>query len=261
MKFIIFTDLDGTLLDENYSFKYAKKIIDILKVKTIPIIFCSGKTRVEQEVYIKKIGIRNPFIVEDGSAIFIPKNYFGYTVGKNKNGYEVIELGENFEKIRKEINRIQRMYKIVGYSDMNIEDVAKITNLSLNEAILAVKREYSETVVEADEIALEKLRKKFNVVVGGRFIHVFGKNADKGKSVKILTELYKKKFGNIKTIGIGNSYNDEPMLKAVDIPVLVRNPNGKHVDIKIKNIQKMDGIATVGWVEMVKKFILGDGYV
>lgn len=71
--YVIFTDLDNTLLDSRYSYEDAKDVLEILKEKEIPIVFCSAKTKYEQEVIRKKIGIKDPFIVEDGSAIYIPK--------------------------------------------------------------------------------------------------------------------------------------------------------------------------------------------
>ncbi len=255
-KFIIFTDLDGTLLDENYSFDYAKPTIEKLKKHKIPIVFCSAKTKAEQEIFREKMGIHDPFIVEDGSAIYIPEGYFKRRCGEPRNNYEVIVLGVGYDEIIKEIGKLRKMYRIESYHFMSVEDVAKITGLSLELAKLAKMREFSETVVFAEEKAIEELKKKFNVVVGGRFIHVYGKDADKGKAVRILTDLYRERYGDVITIGIGNSYTDEPMLRAVDIPALVKNPDC-WANVNIKNLYKADGIATVGWVEVVERFVFG----
>ncbi len=256
--FVVFTDLDGTLLDENYSPGNALNLLNKIKNK-IPVIFCSGKTRAEQEVYLKKFEINHPFIVEDGSAIYIPKGYFPERTGEIYKGYERIILGDKYENIIKDIKKIQKRYKIKGYADLSIEEVAKITGLDLSSAKLAKEREFSETVVEADEEAIEILKDKYNVVIGGRFIHVFGKNADKGKAVKILADLYKKYFNkNIITIGIGNYYTDEPMLRACSIKALVKNPDGGWADIKIPDLFKADGIGPEGWICVIKKFIIFD---
>jgi len=137
-----------------------------------------------------------------------------------------------------------------------VEEVAKITGLSLEMARLAKNREFSETVVEIDEEALKTLEKDFNVLIGGRFIHVYGKEADKGKAVEILTELYRSKYGDVITIGIGNSYTDIPMLKSVDIPALVKNPDG-WIDVDF-DVYKAKGVATDGWVEVIERFVLND---
>ncbi|MDK2782156.1 MAG: mannosyl-3-phosphoglycerate phosphatase, partial [Archaeoglobi archaeon] len=73
---VIFTDLDGTLLDENYSFEDAEDVLEEIKRRSIPLIFCSAKTRAEQEYFQRLMGISDPFIVEDGSAIYVQKGYF-----------------------------------------------------------------------------------------------------------------------------------------------------------------------------------------
>ena len=255
--YIIFTDLDGTLLDENYSFEDALSVLNVLKEKRIPIIFCSGKTRVEQELFNNKMGITNPFIVEDGSAIYIPKGYFKERQGEAVDNYEVIVLGTGFEEIRKNIVSLRDKHMIESYYTMSNEAVAKTTGLSLEDAKLAKNKEFSETIVKADEKALDELRKNFNVVIGGRFIHVFGKGADKGRAVKLLTEIYSK-FEDVKTIGLGNSYNDEPMLRSVDVPVIVKNPDGNWADLKIEKIYKANGVGPKGWVEVVRKMVLGE---
>lgn len=246
------------MLDENYTYDDALPVLNTLKERNVPIIFCSAKTRTEQEVIRKKMEIYHPFIVEDGSAVYMPAGYFGERKGEVINGYEVIILGVRFEEIAKEIEKVRKRYPIKGYHHMTVEEVAEVTGLSIEEAKLAKQREFSETVVEASEEALEELKKKFNVVIGGRFIHVFGKGADKGKAVRILTNLYREKYGNVTTIGVGNSYNDEPMLRAVDIPAIVRNPDGKWADLKIENIYRANGIGPKGWAEVVKKFVLGE---
>ncbi len=216
-QYIIFTDLDGTLLNKAYSFKPAEPVLNILKKKKIPVIFCSAKTKAEQSVFRRKMRLNHPIIVENGSAVYVPKNYF-----KQINTLKVV-LGIQSDKIKKEIKTLQRKYKIKGYKDMTAKQVAEITGLKLGRAKLAKKREFGETVVESDKKALKELKKEFNVVSGGRFIQVFGKKADKGKAVKLLTQMYKKEFGKIITIGLGDSENDKPMLKNVDIPILVKN--------------------------------------
>jgi len=77
LKPVIFTDLDGTLLElETYSYAKALPSINYLRKKGIPIVFCSAKTRAEQEVYRKELQINDPFIVENGGAVFVFQGYF-----------------------------------------------------------------------------------------------------------------------------------------------------------------------------------------
>jgi len=80
--FVVFTDIDGTIVDENYSYKGALPALKLLKRKKIPLVFCTSKTRAEIEVYRDELGIKDPFISENGGAIFIPVGIFGKTVSE-----------------------------------------------------------------------------------------------------------------------------------------------------------------------------------
>lgn len=255
---VIFTDLDGTLLDDCYRCDKAVGVIKELKELKIPIVFVSAKTRYEQEVFRKLLGIEDPFVVEDGSAIYIPKGYFNdFEVDlrvEERDEYKAIVLGVDIKEILEVIEDLRRRFYIKCYSFMSVEEVARLTGLSLEMAKLAKKREFSEVIVEAEKEALDVLKEHFNLQIGGKFIHVYGKGADKGKAVKILMGLYRKFYGEILTIGIGNSYTDIPMLKVVDIPALVKNKDG-WIDVDF-DVYKADGIATEGWIEVVKKFVL-----
>ena len=78
-KLIIFTDLDGTLLDhKTYAATKARQALLCLKKNNIPLIICTSKTRPEIEFYRQKLRISHPFIAENGGAIFIPKGYFSF---------------------------------------------------------------------------------------------------------------------------------------------------------------------------------------
>ncbi len=56
-KLVIFTDLDGTLLDrDTYSFEPALPALRLIRQKDIPLVLSSSKTRAEIEFYRERIG-------------------------------------------------------------------------------------------------------------------------------------------------------------------------------------------------------------
>jgi len=252
---VIFTDLDGTLLDDEYSFEKAKPGLKLIKKYRIPLIFCSAKTKAEQEVIRKKMDINDPFIVENGSAIYIPKGHFSKSYGKDAGDYEVIVLGIESKKVIEEIKKLREQYSILNYYFMSDEEVSKVTGLSLEDARRAKMREFGETIVRADKRAIQELKKKFEVVSGGRFTQVYGKGADKGEAVRILTEMYVEEYGSVVTVGIGNAQNDLPMLKAVQKPAIVKNSDGSWADLDIENLYKEERIGPEGWAEVVRKYV------
>lgn len=262
---IIFTDLDGTVLDfSTYSVEISRPTIEKLIKRKIPIIFCTAKTRLENEYYHKKLNIRDPFIVENGSAIFIPKHYFNFhfNYDKENEDYYIIELGIEYKKLRKGLENIRKetSFDMVGFGDMTLEEVAKDTGLNIEMARLAKKKEYNESFKfneskDKEKILFEKVKQHgFNITHGGRYYNIFGKNADKGRAVEILTKLFKKRFSKVVTIGIGDSLNDLPMLKIVDFPILVKNKEGKW-SIDLENIYKTQEIGPRGFNQAINKLV------
>jgi len=224
MKTIVFTDLDGTVLDEKYSFQDVKPIITQLVSLEVAIVLCSSKTRTEIEFYRNKLSLNDPFISENGGAIFISKNYFrNVDFNKQTDGYYVIELGIPYSELREKFQDMKTKTgcKCVGFGDMTVEELSNETGLNLELAEWAKQREYGEPfrIVSCSEKQLFEAAKaeRLDITKGDRYYHLKGKN-DKGKAVLRLKEMYAKNFGQIQTIGVGNSSNDLPMLDVVDAP-------------------------------------------
>jgi mannosyl-3-phosphoglycerate phosphatase len=264
---IVFTDLDGTLLETvSYSYQLALETVKFLKANNIPIIFCSAKTREEQEYYRKKLQISDPFIVENGGAIFIPRGYFNFELTDyiKKGKYNVIELGIEHDDIISKLKNIKatKNINIKGFADMTIGEISAVTGLNEEMAKRARSREYDETILpcrnaEENEAMLSAIKiVGLNYTTGGRFYEVMGSN-DKGVAINQLSVLFRKQFGRIITAGIGDNLNDLPMLKAVDRPYLVQLPNGtwEQISIKGKKLHKVQGIGPEGWIRAVKEFI------
>ncbi|HJH32551.1 MAG TPA: HAD-IIB family hydrolase [Methanosarcinaceae archaeon] len=261
MKYIVFTDIDGTLIEhDTYSYEAAKPALSALKEQDIPLIFCTSKTRAEIEVYVKELDLAYPFISENGGAIFIPHNYFDveYAHTKETPEYDIIELGTDYGTLRKNLADIRRSvdFEIIGFGDMDDVGVSEDTGLDIESARLAKIREYDEAfrlgkganTPDAEKRLTELIKSHgLNHTRGGRYWHIIGDN-DKGKAVTILSEIYRRQFDDIRTIGLGDSQNDLPMLQAVDIPLLVRKPGGQYdASIKDARINKVKGIGPVGW--------------
>jgi len=258
---LVFTDLDGTLLDHHtYSFEPALPALNALKEKNIPLIICTSKTKAEIEKWRLELRTDHPFISENGSAIFIPKGYFShkFCFEREKNDYLVVELGTPYAQLRETLNQIRRslVIKIKGFGDMSPEEVADLCGFSPQEAELAKKREYDEPFLLDKESALKKILEttsysNLQVTRGGRFFHLMGEN-DKGKAFKLLTDIYRENTEHIETIALGDSLNDLPMLRAADHPVLVQRPDGSYdPDVKLPHLNLAPGIGPTGWCEAV----------
>ncbi len=263
-KLVIFTDLDGTLLDySTYSFESALPALYLLKEKDIPLIICSSKTRKEIEYYRMKLGNDHPFISENGGGIFIPSNYFRFHIAdlrfkpEKTEYYHSIKLGAKYSDLRNALIQLRSEgFRVRGFGDMSSKEISEVASMTIEEARMAKERDFDEPFIfKGSNAEIKKLRhaieqKGFNVTQG-RFFHILG-NSDKGKAVSILIDLYKKQYNEVISIAIGDSPNDIPMLEKVDYPVIVKKPDGNYdQQITTPNIKKADGVGPEGWNEAI----------
>jgi mannosyl-3-phosphoglycerate phosphatase len=262
---VIFTDLDGTLLDPvTYSCTRALPALKLLRQKRIPVVFCSAKTRAEQEAYQTRLHISDPFIVENGGAIFIPQGYFPFPLERAKvvDRYLVIELGMAYTDIRAILERIRSEMEVEfrGFGDMSPEEVAMETGLDRESAWQAKQREYDETVKlkgnpEEIERVLGAIAKAgLHYAQGGKYYDIMGLN-DKGKAVTILINLFHQKLGPLRTAGIGDSLNDLSMLSVVNVPILVQKGNGDWESMDLPRLRKIQGIGPEGFARAVENLL------
>jgi mannosyl-3-phosphoglycerate phosphatase len=257
-RILAFTDLDGTLLDhETYSFAAARPAVRRLRRESIPLIICSSKTRAEIEVVRAALNNRDPFIVENGGAVFIPKAYFHQELPSAKKGsrYDILEIGTSYTRLLQVLTQIKEKLpgKLIGFSDLPVKDIAELTGLSVRDAALAKKREYDEPFLLADPGFLQTTLEMataagLNITQGGRFFHLTGDN-DKGKAVRLLQTIYEEEaHRSLKSIGLGDSANDLPLLEAVNFPVLVQKPGGRYdPSIRLEKLYYAPGEGPVGW--------------
>jgi len=263
MKKIVFTDLDGTFLNhDDYSYKESLESLYKLIENDIPIIFTTSKTRTEVEELHNCLKINEPFIVENGAAIFVPKGYknlqYPFLESFNEK-YYYYKLGEDYRIILEFYNNFKNEYSLKGFSSMNNEDIQNITSLDEQRAKLASKRDFTEPFIIKDETKIEKLKKEaldygLTITKGGRFYHLIGINQDKGKAVTKAIGIFEQQFNRkLFSIALGDGENDLPMLEVVDLPIAIKNHKGLYVQTKAKEFLKSTYKGSKGFKEMITK--------
>ena len=261
MKTIIFTDLDGTLLNHHdYSFNQGKDALQEVSKKQIPLVFTTSKTKIEVELLQKEMGLKEPFIIENGAAIFIPKDYRNYDLSNLEvlGDYHIFQLGKTYDQILNFYNEYKYRFGMKGFSDMSDEEVSMYTGLDKTKTKYCKQRDFTEPFLLEDESKLDLLKNlaltyKIKVTKGGRFYHLLGEKQDKGKAVKKAIEILKQNNKKVKSIALGDGENDLEMLKSVDIPIIIKNHKDEYLSCDIKNIQKSTFKGSKGWNEMVLK--------
>jgi len=256
---VLFTDLDGTLLDEAYSWEAARPAIELLERRRIPWVLVSSKTRSEMEALRAGLGHAHPFVVENGGAAYIPRGYFGCPVAgaSARGGYEVLSWGAPYGDLVRRLQAAAAGAKcpIVPFSAMTVEEVSQATGLPAAAAARAMQREYDEVFSAPDKTKIPGLleeieRAGLRWTHGGRFYHICGDN-DKAIAVRALIDLFTARHGAVETIGLGDSLNDLPFLRVVDIPVVIRGRRPTPIPLRRIHARYTRSAGPRGWNEAV----------
>ena len=236
---VIFTDLDGTLLDaETYSFDAARPALARIRQLGIPLILSSSKTRVEMEVWRERLGNQEPFIVENGGAVILGEEIIAF-------GDPYIELVETLRAAAAESG-----CEIRAFHGLDDRQVSELTGLSLDDAGRALAREYDEPfqVLAGNPArlcaAIEARGKR--CTEGGRFYHITGNN-DKGLAVRTLTKFYRDRNPGVRTVGIGDSWNDVPLLQETDIAIVLASEQAERILAAVPNARLAPAPGPAGW--------------
>lgn len=262
LEYLVFTDLDGTLLNHHdYSFEDAKEAINYLKKNSIPLIIVTSKTFSEVRKLQDEIGIECPFIVENGAGIYIPPDaILTKGVMPHQNRHIQISQAQSYLEVRLFFKVLQKEHNIRGFGDMDKDEVMVLTGLDEDSVEHAMMRDFTEPFIAADDVDIHKIKiaaknAGLDIVKGGRFYHLISSGQDKAKAMKHLTYLYEERLGKeLKMIALGDSANDFTMLDAADVGVLIKLHNGEYADIECsglecKNILKSSHAGPKGWNE------------
>jgi len=263
MNKIIFTDMDGTLLDHNtYTYEPAIKMLSYIKEQKIPLILTSSKTRHEIVLWQKKLDINEPFISENGAAIFFPENYRGFDLASYPimEGYRVALLGKDYNFIAAYLETVRVKYGIKGFAQMSVEEVMEETGLSEKNAIIAKKRDFTEPFLIEDSSLVPLLEKEaqlygLKITQGGRFFHCIGAYQDKGKALEIAQAIYRRNGYEAKSIALGDGKNDESMLLSADKAIQIPNNENKFVKMNVPNVMKARYPGPQGWADSLTEIV------
>jgi len=268
LRFLVYSDLDGTLLDHfSYQFSAATPALKALDNANIPVILNTSKTFAEVTLIHQALNLSTPFIIENGAAIYIPVSTF------NKQPKDTKRVGQYWVKSfclpRKHWLDLLSEYaaefssSYQGFSTLSDTALASITGLTEHEAKLARQRQYGEPIQWlADDSSKQQFIERLlslgvNVVQGGRFMHICG-HCDKGQALTWLTNEYCKQNNkpSLYTVALGDGENDSPMLEAADIAVQIRSPIHDFPNLQRQfNTMQTTDYGPKGWSEAVQQLL------
>jgi mannosyl-3-phosphoglycerate phosphatase len=272
-RLVVMTDVDGCLIDHaTYAHAAAEPAIAQLKAAGVPMVLCSSKTRAELERLQEELGLKAPFVAENGGALYVPAGAFPFAIpgATEAAGYEVLEFGRRHQEVLTILlgTAARLSIEVVTFSGMSVQAVAEDCGLSLAQARLAKLRDFDEPyrMVVRDPAARTRLlralrRAGLRCSSGGRYDHVVA-GTDKGAPVGAIRRLYSQVFGPVAIVGLGDSLNDLDLLNAVDIPIVVRNSASRTSELLMRELRgatvtRDEGPA--GWGEAVTKLLDAQG--
>lgn len=257
MKGIFFTDVDGTLIDHHtYSFDESIEGINLLRNRGVPLIPVSSKTFEEISELMAELELPYPFVFENGCGTAYP-GVSGYSC--EIQGAGAVFLREFIPVVEKSTGA-----RVILLPDLAAEEISRITGLTLEKAVLALKRRGSlpfiidgRALLSDEEISnLNTLLAPRGVLLtkGGRFNHLLPLSAGKGGAVKRIVEYYSDCIEHPVTGAAGDSLNDIPMLNAVDIGYVVRKPDGSFIG-GTEGLRITEASGPAGFTEAVKDYL------
>jgi mannosyl-3-phosphoglycerate phosphatase len=264
MRTLVFTDLDGTLLDESYSWRGAKPALAELRRLGVPLVLCTSKTRAEVRELRALLENKDPYSVENGGLVVIPAGSLLCRLVYGRGRREIIfRLGAGYHEI---LNALATLAKLAGVSvrgfhQMSAAELARHTGLTLRQARLARRRESSEPFHIRDASARQiqrfiRLAKQqgYQVQRGGRFWHLSAAS-DKGQAMAFLSTLYQLAWQSpVRVIAMGDAPNDLAMLASADIPILLASATGEFdtgVTAALPHVRKVSRDSPDAWSRAV----------
>jgi mannosyl-3-phosphoglycerate phosphatase len=269
-QYVVFADLDDTLSGTSRSsWEAAASAVQTLRSQGIPLVLVSSKTRAELEPLRQQLEHRDPFIVENGAAVFVPQKLFTFPLERvrRKASYDVIELGLPYHMLRDVLKQIEDAVEtpLYGFGDLSVDEIMDATGLSHADATLARMREYDEPFLLegpkalVDEVCRQIVTRGLRWTKCERFYHLSGHN-DKAEAADLLMRCYQRdqrlrvQTHPVESVGIGDSIADVSVLAMVDHPILVQKSDGSFdTDVLLPRLTRTRGGGPLGWTDTVLK--------
>lgn len=254
-KLIVFSDLDGTLLDhDTYRWDAAQPALDALKARNIPLILASSKTAAEIAPLRDALGFSHcSAIVENGAGLL------------EAHAAQPEASRSEYEKIRTALDHmpadLRSLYR--GFGDMGVDGIMQTTGLPHDQAMLAAKRAFSEPGLwsgnQEQQDTFEALLAKQDITArsGGRFLTLSFGRTKAGQMKAICKSL----FGEapVTMVALGDAPNDTEMLMAADRAFIISNPHAKPIRFpagsSTKHIDTIAEKSPIGWNHAVLSIV------
>ena len=263
---VIFSDLDGTLLDpHNYSFAEACEALSSIQSAGIPLVICTSRTSAQIESFRGQLPC-HPVVIENGGAILVPSGYFPFSIPgmQRRNRFEMIKLGDCREHAIAALRHASEKCDapVRGFSQLTTTEICELTGFNAEEADRASAREFDEPFISLDPERTPQLlcalgQTGTRCARGTHFYHAFGPS-DKASAVWMLLKFYERAFGEVESIGLGDSPSDIGFLQLMKRCVVMRSEFSSVLQKALPEAESPARPGPQGWGDSIAS-ILGAG--
>ncbi len=266
--YLVVTDLDGSLLDHHtYSYEAARPALELLEQLRVPVVLASSKTRAEMQALREELENEHPMIVENGAAVLVPDRYFPVPPEDcfAREGYWVKEFAPARDAWMPLLENLHQQFpdQFMDFATAGVDEIARMTGLSREQAALANEREYSEPIQWRGSDAgradfLQALADGGGrALQGGRFISLAG-DCDKGQAWAWLRQCYALAAGGapVYDLALGDGHNDVPMLEIAHRAVVIPAPDRAPPEVRRdEGVVSVDGLGPEAWAAGVREWL------
>ncbi|MAW39900.1 MAG: mannosyl-3-phosphoglycerate phosphatase [Kiritimatiellaceae bacterium] len=254
-RWLVFTDLDGTLLDEDYGWEAARPAVEALRAASIPIILNSSKTVAEMAAIRDEMQLDGCCIAENGSVIYTAPLHADVEVLETSIRDELVALAGRLRKVHG--------YRFEGFSDWQVRDVMQLTGLSRVEATGSMRRQATEPIIWKDtqerlEMFIKQLHEAGVMLVrGGQFWHLMLAQTNKGMAMLEVLDRYQQREPDTLwgTVALGDSPNDWSMLERADVGILIPRTD-REVDLgRFPGVRRASFPSAYGWNDAILSWL------
>ncbi len=265
MNWLIVTDLDGTLLDDDYLYAQAAQALDTIagSYPDAHTALVSSKTPAEMIELAGRCQSDPILIFENGSGMAWRERVLCRPGNQRQDGFEIESFGTPYPEVVATLRalRFQNDFAFRGFSDMTPLEIAELTGLSHSGAGKARQRVGSEPLAfsgsaeELETFRAALAEHDLEMVLGGRFHHV-GSHLSKGRAVARLWRLLRFQFGiHPKTLACGDAPNDLEMMERADHAIVFPDRGGAYLQPDNPNTQRAPVAGPTAWLEAVSEVL------
>jgi len=266
----VITDVDGCLLDaRTYDLTPARQALRRLRRAGVPLALCTSKTRLEVAELLRQLGGPYLAVVEDGGGLLLPPGVAprAAVAGARRTRHgRLVALSAPYARVRRVFTALRRRTgnAVVGFGDLEVAEIARLTGLSAAAARRAACREFDEPFIITREprrvralISRLAARSGLAVTRGGRFHHLHG-DTDKGRATLLVRRLLEQAGGPVTLVALGDSALDAPMLAVADVPIIVPRSDGRPDPVlrrRVPRARVAPAPGPAGWAAAVSRLL------